>query len=61
MQIELNSGQDLFVWGLTNSGKCMVKSMYLDLMNDDTKYLKKVYLENESATKNQDFYVVLPP
>jgi hypothetical protein len=41
MLIELSSDQDLFVWSLTNSGKFTVKSMYLDMMNDNTKYLKR--------------------
>jgi hypothetical protein len=31
----------MFVWGLTSSGIFSVKSMYLDLLDDDTKYLKK--------------------
>jgi hypothetical protein len=59
VHVEINSDQDRFVWGLTNSGKFTTKSMYLDLMNDHTKYLKK-YLEDKSSTKDQDIYVVLP-
>jgi hypothetical protein len=31
--------------------------MYLDMMNDHTKYLKK-YIKNKSTTENQDFYVI---
>jgi hypothetical protein len=33
--------RDKFVWGLTNSGLDTVKSMHLDLLSDNTKYLKK--------------------
>jgi hypothetical protein len=41
MTIQLNDEKDVFVWGLTTSGVFIVKSMYLDLLDDDTKYLKK--------------------
>jgi hypothetical protein len=41
MTIQLNDEKDVFVWGLTTSGVFTVKSMYLDLLDDDTKYLKK--------------------
>jgi hypothetical protein len=37
----LNIEKDKFVWGLTNSGDNTVKSMYLDLLSDNAKYLKK--------------------
>jgi hypothetical protein len=40
MHINLSNEKDIFVWGLTKSGGYMVKSMYLDLINDDTKYLR---------------------
>jgi hypothetical protein len=39
--VQLNDEKDIFVWGLTNSGQYTVNSLYLDLINDDTKYLKK--------------------
>jgi hypothetical protein len=29
------------MWGLTNSGAFIVKSMYIDLLDDDTKFYKK--------------------
>jgi hypothetical protein len=32
---------DVLVWGLTTSWRCTVKSTYLDLIDGDTKYLKK--------------------
>jgi hypothetical protein len=41
LQVHLNDEKDMFVWGLTSSGIFSVKSMYLDLLDDDTKYLKK--------------------
>jgi hypothetical protein len=41
MYVQLSDDKDVFVWNLTNSGAFTVKSMYLDLLDDDTKYLKK--------------------
>jgi hypothetical protein len=41
MSVQLNDDKDVFVWGSTPSGAFTVKSMYLDLLDDDTKYLKK--------------------
>jgi hypothetical protein len=41
MNVHLNDEKDNFIWGLTNSAQYTVKSFYLDLINDDTKYLKK--------------------
>jgi hypothetical protein len=41
LQVQLTNEKDIFVWGLTTSGIFTVKSMYLDLLDDDTKYLKK--------------------
>jgi hypothetical protein len=55
MLTELNSDQDLFVWSLTNSGKFSVKSMYLDMMNDQTKYLKKYIWKIEVPLKIKIF------
>jgi hypothetical protein len=52
MHIQLNDEKDTFVWGLTTSGAFTVKSMYLDMLDDDTKYLKNIYLENEGTTKD---------
>jgi hypothetical protein len=39
--VQLNNEKDKFVWGLTKSGQFTVKSMYLDPLNDNTKYLRK--------------------
>ena len=41
MDINFTNTQDQFVWGLTSSGLFTVKSMYLDLLNGHTKYLRK--------------------
>jgi hypothetical protein len=41
MNVQLNDEKHISVWGLTNSGQYTVNSLYLDLINDDTKYLKK--------------------
>jgi hypothetical protein len=41
MSVQLNNKKDVFVWGLTTYGTFTVKSMDLDLLDDDTKYLKK--------------------
>jgi hypothetical protein len=41
MTVNLNDEQDLFVWELTTNGKFTVKSMYEDLMSDNTPYLRK--------------------
>jgi hypothetical protein len=39
--VQLNVDPDVFVWGLTTWGAFTVKSMYLDRLDDDTKFLKK--------------------
>jgi hypothetical protein len=41
LQVHLNDEKDMFMWALTSSGIFSVKSVYLDLLDDDTKYLKK--------------------
>jgi hypothetical protein len=41
MSVQLNNEKDVFVWGLTTYGAFTVKSMYLELLDDNTKYLKK--------------------
>jgi hypothetical protein len=38
--IQLTNESDMFKWNLTTAGTFSVKSMYLDLMNDDTRYLR---------------------
>jgi hypothetical protein len=41
MDLQLSNENDKFVWSLTTSGVFTVKSMYLDLLDDGTKFLKK--------------------
>jgi hypothetical protein len=41
MDVQLTTQPDHFKWGLTKSGLFTVKSMYLDYMDDHTKYLHK--------------------
>ena len=41
MEVWLTTSQDEFKWGLTRSRKFTVKSMYLDLLSDQTRYLRK--------------------
>jgi hypothetical protein len=44
MNVQLNDEKDVFVWGFTTS-ECFIKSLYLDLLDDDTKYLNKYILK----------------
>jgi hypothetical protein len=41
MSVQLTHENDKFVWKLTDSGLFSVKSMYLDLMNGHTRFLRK--------------------
>jgi hypothetical protein len=41
IRINLNEDNDRFVWDLTSTGLFTVKSMYEDLMNDHTPFLRK--------------------
>jgi hypothetical protein len=41
MSFHLTTKKDKFVWSLTSFGEYTFKSLYLDLLNDSTKYLKK--------------------
>ena len=41
MMVQLSEVPDRFVWKLTTNGLFSVKSMYEDLMNDHTPYLRK--------------------
>jgi hypothetical protein len=36
MHVKLTEEKDSFVWSLTSSGSFTVKSMYLDLLDDQT-------------------------
>jgi hypothetical protein len=39
--VELSTDQDVFIWRLTSSGMFMIESLYLDFMNDHTRFLRK--------------------
>jgi hypothetical protein len=41
MAMDLSDQPDKFVWKLKKSGVFTVKSMYLDLMNEDAQFLHK--------------------
>jgi hypothetical protein len=41
IDVQLENHDDEFRWRLTQTGKFTVKSMYLDLLNDNTVYLHK--------------------
>ena len=41
IHVSLTNTQEVFVWGLTPSGIFSVKSMYLDVINDQPKYMHK--------------------
>jgi hypothetical protein len=41
MDVLLTTQPDVFRWGLTESGLFLVKSMYIDYMDNHTKYLHK--------------------
>jgi hypothetical protein len=51
---------DVLVWGLKTSGRCTVKSTYLDLIDGDTKEVH-LKMKNKSATKDKGSYVVPIP
>jgi hypothetical protein len=55
MHIRLNDDTDTFVWSLTTSGNFTVKSMYLDLLDGDTKYLKKYIWKIKAPLKIKIF------
>jgi hypothetical protein len=50
MVVQLNNEKDVFVCDLTTNVIFTVKSMHLDLLDDDTKYLKST-LENEGMVR----------
>ena len=41
MDVQLSNQPDTFKWNLTTSKKFTVKSLYLDFMNDHTRFLRK--------------------
>jgi hypothetical protein len=57
MSVHLTNETDKFIWNLTESGVYSVKSMYLDLMNGYTRFLRK-YLWKIKIMLKIIFYVV---
>jgi hypothetical protein len=55
MDVNLTTQQDVFVWKLTTSGLFTVKSLYLDFMNDHTKFLRKYIWKIEVPLKIRIF------
>jgi hypothetical protein len=41
MDVHLTDEKDTFIWKLTESGQFSVKSLYAELMNGNTKFLRK--------------------
>jgi hypothetical protein len=41
MDVNLNDERDTFKWNLTESGQFSVKSLYVELLNGNTKFLRK--------------------
>ena len=41
MDVQFSDEKDSFIWGLTDAGKYTTKSMYLDLLNGHTPFLRK--------------------
>jgi hypothetical protein len=41
MHVQLSEENDSFIWSLTTSSSFTIKSKYLDLLDDGTKYLQK--------------------
>jgi hypothetical protein len=58
MNVYLSDEPDSFKWNLTTTGIFSVKSMYVDYMNGDTVFLKKLFVEDKGTTQNSDFHVV---
>jgi hypothetical protein len=58
IDVQIEPHDDEFRWSLTKSGRFIVKSMYLDLLNDNTVYLHKYLWKNENSFKNKNLYVV---
>jgi hypothetical protein len=53
--IQLHTHEDEFRWSLTQSSRFTIKSMYLDLLNDNTIYLHKYLWEMKVPLKTKIF------
>jgi hypothetical protein len=59
MEVQLTNEKDIFVWRLPSSEIFTVKSMYLDLLDNDTKYLKKYIWKMKRPLKIKVFMLFL--
>jgi hypothetical protein len=55
MRVQLTNNEDVFKWSLTTSGSFSVRSMYLDLLNDQTIYLLKYIWKIKVPLKKSEF------
>jgi hypothetical protein len=55
IDVQISTNDDIFRWSLTQSSKFMVKSMYLDLLNDNTVYLHKYLWKMKVPLKTNIF------
>jgi hypothetical protein len=53
MDVHLSDERDTFKWNLTESGQFSVKSLYAELLNGNTKFLRK-YLWNLKVPLKKD-------
>ena len=58
MDINLNDDPDVFTWKLTTNGVFTVKSMYEDLMNGHTRFLRKYLWKLKVPVEDKKNYVV---
>jgi hypothetical protein len=59
MTVQLSNNLEKFVWKLTNSAIFTVKSMYLELMNNHTKFLRKYLWKLKITLKIKIFMWIL--
>jgi hypothetical protein len=55
IDVQLEPNEDEFRWNLTQSRKFMVKSIYLDMLNDNTAYLRKYLWKMKVPLKTKNF------
>jgi hypothetical protein len=55
MAVQLNNDNDMFVWELTTNGIFTIKSISLDLLDDNAKYLNKYIWKMKVPLKIQVF------
>jgi hypothetical protein len=55
MDIHLTDEKDTFTWNLTDSGQFTVRSLYAELLNGNTKFLRKYLWKIKVPLKNRIF------